>query len=265
LVLPTTRSSEESVNGVNGASGLGPPGPVGEQPRLAVAEAHRVRLAAAVHLDVQPPRQRVDHGGADAVQAAGRDVRAAAELAAGVQLGEDHLDAGQTGLGLCVDRDAARDVVNLHRPVRVERDVDQVTVAGECLVDGVVDDLPHAVHEPAGVGGPDVHAGPLADCLETLQHGEVPRRVVAGPAALGCPARPDRGRALRWCGAHPAPDAIPPAALLGGRSRLPGPARVSIRTRRHSKRVEGTHVPAEGETVRYGTRYDRNVSPRAGT
>ena len=62
---------------------------------------------------------------ADAVQTAGGDVRAAAELAAGVQLGEDHLDAGQAGLGLLVDRDAAAVVVDLDRVVGVQGDLDR--------------------------------------------------------------------------------------------------------------------------------------------
>ena len=61
---------------------------------------------------------------ADAVQAAGGDVRAAAELAAGVQLGGDHLDAGQPGLGLLVGRDAAAVVVHLGRAVGVQGDLD---------------------------------------------------------------------------------------------------------------------------------------------
>ena len=71
---------------------------VGEDAGLAAVERHRPGLAVAVDLDVEPLGERVDDGGADAVQAAGCRVRAAAELAAGVQLGEDDLDAGQPGL-----------------------------------------------------------------------------------------------------------------------------------------------------------------------
>ena len=47
------------------------------------------------------------------MQAAGGGVGAAAELAAGVQLGDDDLDAGEPGLGLDVDRDAAAVVADL--------------------------------------------------------------------------------------------------------------------------------------------------------
>ena len=124
-------------------------------------------------VDVEPGGQRVDDRRADAVQPAGGDVRAAAELAAGVQLGEDHLDAGQAGLGLLVDRDAAAVVVHLDGAVGVQGDLDAVRGAGQRLVHAVVDDLPHAVHEPAGVGGADVHARSLPDRLEALQDQEV--------------------------------------------------------------------------------------------
>ena len=53
--------------------------------RLAAREALRPDEAVAAHLDRQPLRERVDDRDADAVQAAGDLVAAAAELAAGVQ------------------------------------------------------------------------------------------------------------------------------------------------------------------------------------
>ena len=60
--------------------------------RLAVVERDPEDVAQLVDLDVEPGRQGVDDRGADAVQATGHLVAAAAELAAGVQLGEDELD-----------------------------------------------------------------------------------------------------------------------------------------------------------------------------
>ena len=112
------------------------------------------------------------------MQAAGSGVGAAAELAAGVQLGEDHLDAGQSGLGFDVHGDAAAVVVDLHGVVRVQDDLDVVAEAGQGLIDGVVDDFPQAVHQAAGVGGADVHARALADGLEAFQDREVPGGVI---------------------------------------------------------------------------------------
>ena len=166
---------------------------VAERAGRAAPEAHRVRLAVAVDLDVEPRGQRVDHRGADAVQAAGRGVRAAAELAARVQAGHDDLDAGEPGARLDVDRDAAAVVAHLDRAVGVQVDLDPGAVPAQRLVDRVVDDLPDAVHQAARVGRPDVHARPLADRLETLQDQQVPRgigvrlelAVAAGVQGLG--------------------------------------------------------------------------------
>ena len=175
--LPTTRSSLFEMNGVNGASGVGC-ARVGEHTGLAAVERHRPGLAVAVDLHVEPLRERVHDRGADTVESAGCRVRAAAELAARVQLGEDHLDAGEAGLRFDVDRDAAGPVAHLDRVVGVEDDVDLGAVATEGLVDRVVDDLPQAVHEPARVGGSDVHARALAHGFEPLENGEVAGGVV---------------------------------------------------------------------------------------
>src|SRR5690606_12631724 len=150
--------------------------------------------------------ERVDHRGADAVQTAGGGVGGAAELAAGVQLGEDDLDAREAGARLDVDGDAARAVVHLDGPVLVQHDVDPVAVASQGLVHRVVDDLPQAVHEAAAVGGPDVHARALADRLQALEDLEVSCGVVgagghgllAPLVVIGCTrqgnARPRRAR-----------------------------------------------------------------------
>ena len=132
------------------------------------------------------------------MQASGRDVGAAPELAAGVQLGGHHLDARQPGLGLLVGGDAAAVVVHLGRAVGVQRDLDRVGRTGQRLVDAVVDDLPQAVHQAAGVGGPDVHARPLAHRLESLEDEEVggvvgvvgDRRAPAGRRGLVVLRRP---------------------------------------------------------------------------
>jgi two-component system cell cycle sensor histidine kinase/response regulator CckA len=72
------------------------------------------------------------------------------------------LDAGRDAAAVVDDRD---------RVVGVERgDDDVVAVAGQRLVDGVVDDLEHhVVQAGAVVGVADVHAGPLAHRLQALE------------------------------------------------------------------------------------------------
>ncbi len=167
----------------------------GEHAGHAALEADALLGRRAVDVDVHPRRQRVDDREADAVQAARGDVGAAAELAAGVQLGGDHLDAGEPGLGLLVGRDAAAVVVHLGRAVGVQRDLDAVRGARQRLVDAVVDDLPQAVHEPAGVGRADVHARPLAHRLEPLEDEEVCGVV----GVVGDRRAPAVVRRSRWC------------------------------------------------------------------
>ena len=88
---------------------------------------------------------------ADAVQAAGYLVAAAAELPAGVEHGHDHLERALSGRVL-VDRDAAAVVDDLAAPVLVQGDVDAGGLVGHRLVDAVVDDLPDELVEAAGVG-----------------------------------------------------------------------------------------------------------------
>ena len=78
-------------------------------------------------------------------------------------------DGRQLLAGCGVDRDAATVVVDLDAAVGEQRDHDPVAVAGQRLVDGVVDDLPDQVVQAALAGRPDVHAGTLADRLETLE------------------------------------------------------------------------------------------------
>ena len=52
-------------------------------------------------------------------------------------------------------------------------------VPGQRLVDGVVDHLVHEVVQPPLTGRPDVHAGPFADGVESLENRDR-TRVVGG-------------------------------------------------------------------------------------
>src|SRR6185436_16143260 len=168
--------------------------------------------------------QRVDDRDADAVQSARHLVAAAvAELAAGVEHGEDHLEGRPALLLHRRNRDAATVVDDGDRVVGMDRDVDLRGVAGQGLVDGVVDHLVDEVMQTAHAGRPDVHAGALADGLETLEDGDVlsvvrpgfpvlrhvPPNDVKNPGC-GCPT-PDRGASDLWTqmiadrGVSPAP------------------------------------------------------------
>ena len=108
------------------------------------------------------------------MQTARDRVAAAAELAAGVQDRQNDLDGRLLLDRVDVDRDAAAVVDAAHAAVGQDRHLDVVAVAGERLVDRVVDDLLDEVVQAARTGRADVHAGPLADRLETFEDLDVP-------------------------------------------------------------------------------------------
>ncbi|CDC74301.1 uncharacterized protein BN503_00904 [Oscillibacter sp. CAG:155] len=114
---------------------------------MAPGELHLIDLAVPVDLNREPLGEGVDHAGAHAVETAGNLVSAAAELAAGVEDGIDHLQGGTAGLGLDVHGDAAAIIhhgdgiafVDLHQNVGA--------VARQGLVDGVIHNLVNQMME----------------------------------------------------------------------------------------------------------------------
>ena len=139
--------------------------------RVAIGELHEMLFAVAPDAQLQPDRQRVDDGDADAVQAAGNLVRILVELSAGVQLRHDDLRRRNALLVVDAGGDAASVVGDGAGAVGVQSRGDQRRVAGERLVDGVVDDLiDHVVQAGAVVGVADIHARALAHRVETAQN-----------------------------------------------------------------------------------------------
>ena len=128
-----------------------------------ILEGDVVFLATAPHPAFQVPGQRVHDRDADAVQAAGEAVGLVVELAAGVQARQDEFDAADFLLRVDVDRHAAPVIGNADRAVLVERNVNLLAVAGDGLIDAIVDDFMSEVIRPRGVG---VHAGAAAHRLE---------------------------------------------------------------------------------------------------
>src|SRR3546814_8021271 len=92
------------------------------------------------------------------------------EFSAGVELGHD--DLGRRDAFFLVDpgRDAAAVILDRNRAVGVERDLDEVAMPRQRLVDRIVGDLEHHVVETRTVVGvADVHSGPLADRVESSE------------------------------------------------------------------------------------------------
>ena len=148
--------------------------------RVAVTELDEVLLAVAPDGELEPSRQRIDHGDADAVQAAGYLVGVLVEFPAGVELRHDDL-GGRHALAVHLGGDAAAVVAHRAGAVGIERDYDFLGEAGQRLVDGVVDDfVDHVVQAGTVVGVADIHARPLAHGIETLEHLDRVRAVVGG-------------------------------------------------------------------------------------
>ena len=131
-------------------------------------------LAVPVHLEHQPAREGIHDRDPDAMQTTRDLVPLAAELAAGMEGGQD--DLGGRDLGVLLvrpHRDPGPVVADPAAAVGQQGNVDTGGAAGHGLVDGVVHDLPHQVVQARRTGGADVHPGPLPDGLETLENGDV--------------------------------------------------------------------------------------------
>ena len=116
------------------------------------------------------------------MQATGGGVRPTTELASGVQFGHHQLHAGQLGLRLLVNRDASPVVAHQDGSAGLQHHLDPGAMTRQRLVHGIVENLPQAVHQPAAIVTADVHAGPLANRVETLENGQIPGRI--GPRGL---------------------------------------------------------------------------------
>ncbi len=130
-------------------------------------------LAIPVDIHLEPLAQGVDDADAHAVQTAGHLVAVGIELAAGVQSREDDLQGTDLGLLVLLDGDAAAVVLYAAAPIRLDPHDDAVAVAGQCLVDRVVQHLVNQVVQTADGAVADVHLRPLAHRLHAAQNLDV--------------------------------------------------------------------------------------------
>ena len=137
-------------------------------------------VALSAHFDVHARGERVHHRDAHAVQTAGHRITAAAELAAGVQLRHEGLDAGLAFAGHFVDRNAPAVVDHANAVVGQDRHLDVRGIPGQRLVNRVVDDLIDQVVQASRTGGTDVHARANAHGLKPFEHAQVARVVMLG-------------------------------------------------------------------------------------
>ena len=82
-----------------------------------------------------------------------------------------------------IDGNAPAVVRNLNRFVAMQRQVDLVGEAGRGLIDSIVDQLPHQMHQTIRARAPDVHTRTFTNSLQPLK-GLDGIRVVAGAGLL---------------------------------------------------------------------------------
>jgi hypothetical protein len=97
------------------------------------------------------------------VQTAGILIGTLTKLPARVQVGKNQFEGWDFEFRMNVDRNTAAIVTEGTGTVDVQSDVDTVAVARQMLVDRVVENLKNAMVQPALVGWPNVHPGPLPD------------------------------------------------------------------------------------------------------
>ena len=150
---------------------------------VALGVVHLPGKAVAPDLDLERFTQRVDAGDTDAVQAARDLVVGGVELTASMQHREHHLHRGHGlagGQGLVVDRNAATVVDDRNGVVDMDGDIDARGIAGQRLVDRVVDDLIDQVMQTHFAGRADVHGGAQADRSEAFEDRDIFRGVASG-------------------------------------------------------------------------------------
>ncbi len=147
----------------------------------AMRKAHLVNLAGATDLQFQPNRQRVHNRHADAVQTTGNLVGILVELAAGVKLGHDDLGCRNAFFLMDIGRDAAAIVGHGAGPVRVESDGHKRGMSCQRFVDRIVHDLvDHMMQAGAVIRVADIHAGALANGIQTFQNTNGIRAIFGG-------------------------------------------------------------------------------------
>ena len=99
-----------------------------------------------------------------------------------------------------IDRDAAAIVVDGEKTVSPDLDLDEMGMAGQRLVHGIVDHLGEQVMHRLLVGAADIHAWPPAHRLEPLQHLDVAGHVAGLAGWARCRAAAAALRGAAGCG-----------------------------------------------------------------
>ena len=129
-----------------------------------------IALALVAVIDFNPRGKRVYNRCTNAVQTSGIFIAVTAKFAARVQNGIDHLKRGNAHFGVNTTRNTATVILHGYAVIRVKRDLYALTAAGQCLVDGVIDNFIHQMVKTARRGRPDIHTRSLSDGFKSFQY-----------------------------------------------------------------------------------------------
>ena len=148
--------------------------------RMALGIALAPGLTVAENLDGQIVGERVDHGNADAVQAARGRIGLAVEFSARMEGRHDDFERRLVlELRVRVDRNPAAIVGDGEMAVLEKLDLDPARMSRDRLVHGVVQNLGEKMVQRLFVGAADIHAGALPDGFEPLKDLDILGGVVA--------------------------------------------------------------------------------------
>ena len=136
-----------------------------------------VDLSVPPDLEIEPLRQRVHHGDADAMQTARHFVAVVVEFAACMQNRKGDFGCGLSA-GMPIDRNTTTVVDDSDRVVDVNGDAHLVAVASECFVDRIVDNLIDEVVQSGSASRPDVHGWAFADRFKAFENLDFVRAVI---------------------------------------------------------------------------------------
>ena len=126
-------------------------------------------MAACAYLHLQPLGQGIYHRCTHAMEPAGNLIAPAAELSSGMKDGKYHLHRRDPGLFLDVHRDPAAVVHHRNGIIRVDLDVDGITVSRQGLIHGIVYDLIYKMMKSPGGSAPNIHSRSFSYCFKAFQ------------------------------------------------------------------------------------------------
>jgi hypothetical protein len=159
---------------------LGFPGAFQRRARLAALVTLLEDLAILPDFQLQPFRQRVDYGNADAMQAARHGIGALFEFAAGVQHGQRDFGCGFLLGRMHAGGDAAPVVDDGDAAVDVDGDLDRFAEARHMFVDAVVHHLVDQVVQAIDARAADVHGRALPHRIEAFENLDLVGAVTVG-------------------------------------------------------------------------------------